>query len=238
MHRLPDRPWHFQARSSGPKWLTSIDRRSPTVHTREVEDVLKACPLLESLDAIWSFGGACHKNIAWAALGAAVTRYGSNIRQLTLHSCYHQHLRSDGDSTFPANLASLSHLRELTLPVQALLPATADDFRPPPTDDDEYEYYEEPEPEEDEDAVETPTVSLCRQLTYSLQHLIITDDWHLRADTIRPDEELQNLMLDPQFSELLSIRVRRWIPWSNHVKDLGWHMERHGRYWNALLRPS
>lgn len=136
-------------------------------------------------------------------------RYGSSLRQLSLHSFHHQHLRSDGDSTFPANFASLSHLRELTLPVQALLPATADDFRPSPTDDDEYEYYEEPEPEEDEDDVKTQTVSLCRQLPYSLQHLIITDDWHLRADTIRLDEELLNLMLDLQFSELLSIRVRR-----------------------------
>jgi hypothetical protein len=125
--------------------------------------------------------------------------------------------------------------------VEALLPETPRVYRAPSPDEYDYEYgydYEGDEEEEDPGDVEIPPVSLCQQLPYSLQHLIIIDDHYLQGDTIRLDGELRNLMLDAQFSKLRAIRVRRQIPWSKYVKDLGWHEERYGRYWNALLRPG
>ena len=242
LHRLPDYPWHFQARSSGPKRLTLTDRRHSTVYTSEVEDVLKAFPMLDCLDATWSFG-AHHSSVEWAELGAAVTRHGSNLRKLTLNYYRGMHGSSDVQSN-QTNLASLKHLRELTLPVEALLPETPRVYTPPPFDEFDPEYYGySPEDEDDRSdsqapAVEIPPVPLCRLLPHSLQHLIIMDDFYLWADTVRLDEELRSLMLDPQFSELRAIRVRRRNPWSEHAKDLGWHEERYGHYWNALLRPG
>jgi hypothetical protein len=246
LHRLPERPWRFQARSPGPKRLTLTDRRAPTVRTHELEDVLKACPLLEHLDATWTFGSAHRSYMEWAELGAAVTRHGSSLRKLTIN--YYRRgggLSSDGPPT-QTNLASLSHLRELTLPVEALLPETPKVWSPPEFDEFDPEYYDEglraasvlSDLQASQRAVGLPPVSLCRLLPHSLQHLIIIDDFYLWADAVRLDEELRNLMLDPQFSELRVIRVRRRIPWSEHVKDLGWHEERYGRYWNALLRPG
>jgi hypothetical protein len=238
-----DCPWHFQARSSGPKQLTLADRQHSTVYTREVEDVLKALPMLECLDATWSFG-AHHSSVEWAELGAAVTRHGSNLRNLALNYYRGMMHRSSDVKSNQTNLASLKHLRELTLPVEALLPETPRVYTPPSPDEFDPEYYGySPEDEDDHSdsqapAVEIPPASLCRLLPHSLQHLIIIDDFYLWADAVRLDEELRNLMLDPQFSELRAIRVRRRIPWSEHVKDLGWHEERYGRYWNALLRPG
>jgi hypothetical protein len=50
LHRLPKRPWRFQRRSPGPKRLTLTDRQAPNLYDRELEDILKALPMLECLD--------------------------------------------------------------------------------------------------------------------------------------------------------------------------------------------
>jgi hypothetical protein len=144
------------------------------------------------------------------------------------------------------NLASLSHLRELTLPADALLPEAPRVLPVPEFDEFDPEYYDEGlrneailrHLHEAEHRVEIPTASLCQLLTHSLQHLIIIDDRFSQADKVRLDEEIRNLMLDSQFSELRAIRLKRQVPWPKRVNDVGWHEERHARFWKALLRPG
>jgi hypothetical protein len=121
--------------------------------------------------------------------------------------------------------------------VEALLSEPAGEYNVPATEeagDDDEEFINLHAPGQ---GVNTPTASLRQILPHSLQRLRIIDDWHLWADAIRLDMELSDLILDPQFAELRSIRVRRKLPWSKHVEDLGWHEYRHGPYWNVLLRP-
>jgi hypothetical protein len=228
--------------SSSLKRLKLTDPQEP-LDTDRLEGILEASPMLECLDATWKFsymverGMEWSPDIEWAALGAAVTKHGSKLQRLRLDNSA-IHFLPGKPSTTSLNLASLNHLRSLTLPVEALLSEPAGEYSVPATDeagqDDDDEFRDLHAPGQ---GVNTPTASLRQILPHSLQRLRLIDDWHLWADAIRLDMELRDLLLDPRFSELRSIRIRRKIPWSKHVKDLGWHEFRHGPYWNVLLRP-
>jgi hypothetical protein len=167
-----------------------------------------------------------------------VTKHGSKLQKLSLDNPVVDFFTGN-PSTTAMDLASLSHLRSLTLPLEALLSGPAGEYSVPATDvashddDDDDEFSGSHAPGH---CVNTPTASLRQLLPHSLQRLRIIDDWHLWADAIRLDMELRNLILDTRFFEPRSIRVRRKLPWSKHVKDLGWQEFRHGPYWNVLLR--
>lgn len=225
--------------SSGLKRLKVSDETA--LDTERLEEILEAFSALEYLDATWKFSYMIERGIEWspdtqwAALGAALTKHGSKLQKLRLDNPTIHYL-SDKPSTTPINLASLSNLRYLTLPVEAILSEPAGEYIVPASgeacdDDDEFSDLHAMG-----HGVNTPTASLCQLLPCSLQRLRIIDDYHLWADAVRLDKELRDLILDPRFSELRSIRVSRKIPWSKHVKDLGWHVTRHEPYWNVLLR--
>jgi hypothetical protein len=227
--------------SSSLKRLKLTDQQVP-LDTDRLEGILEAFSMLECLDATWAFSDMIERGMEWspgtewAALGAAVTKHGSKLQKLRLDTAA-THFLPGRPSTALLNLASLSHLRSLTLPVEALLSEPAGEYNVPATEeagDDDEEFINLHAPGQ---GVNTPTASLRQILPHSLQRLRIIDDWHLWADAIRLDMELSDLILDPQFAELRSIRVRRKLPWSKHVEDLGWHEYRHGPYWNVLLRP-
>jgi len=230
--------------SSGLKLLKLTDPGVP-LNTDRLEGILEAFSMLECLDATWEFsyvapqGAEWSSDLEWAALGAAVTKHGSKLQKLCLDNPVVDFF-TGSPSTTAMNLASLSHLRSLTLPLEALLSSPAGEYSVPAPDEVSHDDDNDDDEFSDSHApghgVNTPTVSLCQLLPTSLQRLRIIDDWHLWADAIRLDMELRNLILDPQFSELRSIRVRRKLPWSKHVKDLGWHESRHKPYWNVLLR--
>jgi hypothetical protein len=229
--------------SSGLKRLKLTDPQVP-LNTDRLEGILEAFSMLECLDATWKFSYMVERGVEWspdmewAALGTAVTKHGSKLQKLRLDNPAIQFLPGK-PSTTSLNLASLSDLRSLTLPVEALLSEPAGEYSVPATheaghdddDDDEFRNLHAPG-----HGINTPTSPLRQLLPHSLQRLRIIDDWHLWADAVRLDLELRDLILDPRFSELRSIRVRRKTPWSKHVKDLGWHEFRHGPYWNVLLR--
>lgn len=232
--------------SSGLKRLKVTAAEAP-LDTGRLEGILEAFPMLECLDATWKFSYDCLRSTTWspdkewAALEAVLTKHGSKLQKLRpAHAV--AIFEVDEPPNTPISLASLSQLRNLTLPVEALLSGPAGEYSVPAT----AEAGHDDEGLEDEQdiadlhapghGVNTPTSSLCQLLPHSLQRLRIIDDWNLWADAVRLDLELRTLILDPQFSELRSIRVRRALPWSKHVKDLGWHETRHEPYWNVLLR--
>jgi hypothetical protein len=147
----------------------------------------------------------------------------------------------------------LTHLRSLTLPLEAVLSETVGEHPVPAIDDGQNSESSDADGNEDEESLDdeddvrsshppgqglnTPTVPLHQLLPSSLRHLRIIDDWGLWTDAIRLDVELRDLMLLPHLSELRSIRVKREIPYSKHVRDLGWHHQRRAHQWNVLLRP-
>lgn len=214
----------------------------------KLEDILKACPMLEILDASWMIMYNSSPIIEWAALGTVLSRHGSRLRKVKLNSSGIR-LPSAEPSTL-INLSSLTHLRSLSVPVEAVLTEPAGNYSVPADEDDHnIDMSDGPgddEGMEDEDdfrnshapgqGLNTPTVSLYQLLPQSLRRLKIIDDWNLWADAVRLDMELHDLMLHPHFSELRSIRVRRKIPYSKHVEDLGWRNKRRQHYWRVLLR--
>lgn len=223
-----------QTHTSRLQSLTFVDVDAQRLaHT--LGDILRACPMLKSLDVSWQLRYSFHPCLQWAA---AVSRHGPNLRKLKLsNSGTCQPPPYFRPSTL-VNLASLHHLRSLTLPLEAILSESMGVYS-----DATYEAVHSGENSEDGYGhapgvgVNTFTTPLHQLLPCSLRHLRIIDDLNLWADAVRLDKELRNLVLHPHFSKLRSIRVRRKIPWSKHVKVLGWRGTRHGSKWNSLSRP-
>jgi len=49
------------------------------------------------------------------------------------------------------------------------------------------------------------------------------------------DKEIRDLVLHRRFSELRDVQVRRRVFFTEHVKDIGWHLERRP-FWNVMRR--
>jgi hypothetical protein len=216
----------------------------------KLDDVLKACPVLECLDmTLWS--GNEDDDIpvrkTWTDVGRTLSLHGPNLRKISFDTRDHGWEPTEQNELI--NLASLSHLKSLTLPIEAILDEPEGEYVVPAN---EYEvaapgYAVEPDEglEDDDDfwalhppgqGLNTPTTPLTQILPKSLRYLRIMDDFHLFADAVRLDLELRDLMLSPEFCELRTIRVRRKSPFSKHVENLGWRVKRREKYWQVLVR--
>lgn len=132
------------------------------------------------------------------------------------------------------SLAALGELRNLEVPIEALLPNSGNEAE---SDSDE-----EPVPSEsgdgdegDDSATSEMAVCLTEMLPTSLRTLKIIDDWGERDDAERLDEQLRVLMTDGEFQRLRSIRVRRTIRFDDDLVPEGWKLGGN-RYWVVLKR--
>lgn len=166
----------MQAHSPGLKRLTLYDVEAATL-TIELEKILKACPMLQYLELTWQTLYSLDRALQWAAIGAALTRHGSNLHKIKLDNIAPRLSPAQRPDSF-INLTSLSHLRSLTLPVEAILSAPTGDntvFATHETvhggehTDDGYEHAPG-------QGINTPTVSLSHLFPPSLMRLRITDD--------------------------------------------------------------
>ena len=133
-------PRYADSQTSNLKRLTLHGLRPSS--TTELVKTLKACPMLECLDVTWEVKRIFSNDIPWAVMGHALTKLGSKLRKLRLAtSGYHWH--SDEQSGLN-NLSSLSNLRYLSLPVEAVLYEPAGQYEVPLTEDekDVPEYYQ------------------------------------------------------------------------------------------------
>lgn len=80
-----------------------------------------------------------------------------------------------------------------------------------------------------------PIVPLSNLLPDSLQHLRILDDANTESLANYVDERLHDFVLNPRFSELHDVQVRRTKFFTEHVRNLGWHIERRP-FWNVMRR--
>jgi hypothetical protein len=256
MCKLAPETKFIQMPSSSLKSLTITEMQDYLLY--KLEDLLKACPVLECLDmTMWpdnDYGNdpddEFDERQTWTEIGRTLSLHGSKLRKIRFNC------RDRGDSRSRhaeenklINLASLSHLKALTLPIEAILhgpegkyvvpaaeryqaaPGYAEDQHDALGDEDEFRSLHPPG-----QGLNTPTTPLSQILPKSLKHLRIMDDWDLYADAIRLDLELRELMMSPEFSDLRTIRVRREFPYSKHVRDLGWRVKRREKFWNVLLR--
>lgn len=218
--------------------MTLVDVEAATLAI-ELENTLQACLMLQYVDVTWQTLHSLGRGLQWDAIGAALTRYGSNLHKIKLDNFAPRLSSAQRPDSF-LNLASLSHLRSLTLPVEAILQAPEGDDNVSAT----YEAIHSGVHTEDgyghapRQGVNTPTVPLSQLFPPSIMRLRITDDWGLWVDAVRLDMELRKLVLNPRFPDLRSIHARRKIPWSRHVKDLNWHRARRVARWNILSRSQ
>jgi hypothetical protein len=256
MCKLAPETEFIQMPSSSLKSLTITEMQDYLLY--KLEDLLKACPVLECLDmTMWpdnDYGNdpddEFDERQTWTDIGRTLSLHGSKLRKIRFNC------RDRGDSRSRhaeenklINLASLTHLEALTLPIEAILHGPEGKYVVPAAE----RYQAAPGYAEDQhdalgdedvfrtlhssgQGLNTPTTPLSQILPKSLKHLRIMDDWDLYADAIRLDLELRDLMLNREFSELRTIRVRREFPYSQHVRDLGWRVKRREQFWNVLLR--
>jgi hypothetical protein len=246
----------IQMPSSSLKSLTITEMHDYLLY--KLEDLLKACPALECLDmTIWpdnDYGDSDDDEFderqTWTDIGRTLSLHGSKLRKIRFDCLNRGNARSrHAEENKLINLASLSHLKALTLPIEAILhgpegkyvvpdaeryqaaPGYAEDQHNALGEEDDFRNLHVPG-----QGLNTPTAPLSQILPKSLKHLRVMDDWDLYTDAIRLDLELRDLMLSPDFSELRTIRVRREFPYSKHVRDLGWRVKRREKFWNVLLR--
>lgn len=80
-----------------------------------------------------------------------------------------------------------------------------------------------------------PSEPLSQLLPDTLQHLRVLDDWNFEDEACALDISVRSLVLDPQFSELHDVQVRRRRVCTGHVKRIGWQVERRP-FWNVMRR--
>ena len=133
------------------------------------------------------------------------------------------------------NLCRLRDLQSLALPIEAVMIEPAGRYRvQTPAGNAGRELFGPHGPGE---GVDTFTIPLNHLLPPNLQCLTITDDWNWWADAYRLDNQLRDLMTNPNFSELQSIRLRRrrrLVQFGN----LGWFEYSPDRGWQVMQRIS
>ena len=205
--------------------LKSLALTSQPLTPGLLEAVLKTFPLLEELSVTWPEKGNTWPTVAdiWPQLGQALCEHGTS-----LHKIHFACKRKTRGSLI--NLSSLHNLKSLALPIDALISEPAGRYRVlTATGDDGPELFWPLGPGEGAD---TFTIPLNYLLPPDLGDLTITDHWEWWADAYRLDNQLRDLMANPTFSELHSIRLRRSRPfvlfggmgWSGHWPDRDWQV--------------
>jgi hypothetical protein len=254
LHDIPKDSEYTHLSSSNLRDLT-LDHMTD-LPTEQLENMLRMCPLLECLDLTWKHSSITAMSLDWAEFGVILTSHCPRLRKITLDNS--RVLLPSAKPSGLMNLASLKYLRSLTLPVEAILSEPAGQYVVPSTKAmvDSPAGSNVPGVANDHDAVlnniddfstlhmpgeglNTPTVPLHQLLPPTTRYLKIRDDWDLWADAIRLDREIGALMLHPQFSELRTIRIKRKLSFTKHVKNIGWYDKRRQHFWNVLVRcPS
>ena len=80
-----------------------------------------------------------------------------------------------------------------------------------------------------------PNLPFFQLLPESLQHFRVLDDVDTVTVASYVDKEIRDLVLHRRFSELRDVQVRRRVFFTEHVKDIGWHLERRP-FWNVMRR--
>lgn len=222
--------------------------------------ILKGCPGLECLDltAPPLEDGYYDYMETWSGIGDIVCRYGASLRKFRYDNIQNQ-------TPDLLNVTALRDLRYLAVPVDALMELDAvyenhgvfngnrhgfgsvydieDMWGESIQDDRKTSYLGGSETVEQGDAQEPSTRSILpgsnvpfsRLFPNTLQHLRILDDVDTEEVASNIDKRLRDLLLDRRFSDLHDVQVRRETAFTEHLRDIGWHIERRS-CWNIMRR--
>jgi hypothetical protein len=209
--------------------LKALTLTSMTMFPEKLRTILTMCPVLEVLRATWSSDEnyLFVNEYMWAQIGAALCNFGKSLRKIHFDAA--QSPLASTPRHGLVDLTSLSHLRSLALPIEAVLSAPVGPYRISANG-------QAITPQRAGKGLESPTAPLNLILPSSLRHLRIMDDWNLVVDAIRLDEQLHTLTLDPSFSKLRPVRVRRRRPFTTHIRNDDWHDQEYPQFWQVMKR--
>lgn len=185
-----------------PSDLTSLDLTSQPMTPGLLKAILKAFPTLEELSVTWPEKGRIPPTTAdlWPQLGQVLNEHGLSLRKI------HFECKRTTRGLL-INLGHLRNLQSLALPIEAVMIEPAGRYRLQTTVGNAgRELFGPHGPGE---GVDTFTIPLNYLLPPNIRYLTITDDWNWWADAHRLDNQLCDLMANPTFSALHSIRLRR-----------------------------
>jgi hypothetical protein len=211
--------------------LKALTLTSMTMFPEKLRKILTMCPVLEDLHATWSADeNSLFKNeYMWAHTGAALCHFGKSLRGIHFDAARSLFESTPRDALI--DLIYLSHLTSLALPIEAVLSAPVGPYSISGND----QAIIIPQQKAGK-GLETPTTPLNLILPSSLRHLRIMDDLNVRVDTPRLDKQLHDLMLDPDFSKLRSVSVRRTRRFTTHIRNDVWHDQKCPRFWRVMKR--
>ena len=213
-----------------PPDLTSLDLTSQPMTPGLLEAILKAFPNLEELSVTWPEKGRIPPSTAdlWPQLSQVLNEHGLSLRKI------HFECKRTPRGLL-VNLNHLHDLQSLALPIEAVMIEPAGRYRVQTTTGNAgCELFGPHGPGE---GVDTFTIPLHYLLPPNLRCLTITDDWNWWADAYRLDNQLRDLMANPTFSELRSIRLRRRRPFIQ-LGGLGWFGYSPDRDWQVMRRTQ
>jgi hypothetical protein len=222
--------------------------------------ILKGCPVLECLDltAPPRQDGDYDYMETWSGIGDIMSRYGASLRKFRYDNILNQ-------TPGLLNVSALRNLRYLAVPVDALMELDAiyendgifngnrHGFGSVYDIEDMWAESIEGNREtgslggrqvvDQDDAEEWSTrcilagsdVPFSHLFPDTLQHLRILDDVGTEEVASHIDKRLRDLALGPRFSELHDVQVRRKTAFTEHLRDIGWHIERRS-FWNIMRR--
>lgn len=211
-----------------PLSIKSLALTSQPLTPELLEAVLKTFPLLEELSVTWPDKGRIWPTAAdiWPQLGRVLHEHGLSLRKI-----HFEYKRASRGSLI--NLAGLSSLQSLALPIDALISEPVSRHQVATTAGGVGQALLAPHGAGA--GANTFTIPLIYLLPPNLSSLTIMDHRNLQADAHRLDNQLRDLMVHRTFSGLRSIRLRRRRPF---IQSGGWGWLKYSpeRFWQVLER--
>jgi hypothetical protein len=217
-----------------------------------LERLLVKCPLLQHLDLTFH-SDPNQGDDYWDLPGYMLSNHGSSLRALHLRNPYEA--RKPANKGKPMNLATMTNLQILTLPVDAILSSRCSSRstsasvpeRQPGRIDGEYASSLIDDNSRDNDArsgdmpgldegSDPVSVFLTDVLPPNLTRLTIIDRMSLSIIVARLDWELGRVMLSPRFGRLEVIRLQRDQALTEHIMASDWAVQRQDGCWEVSRR--
>ena len=219
--------------------------------------ILKCFPVLECLDLTVPPRRDLYLESTWSEIGQIVSRHGASLRKFRFDNTL-----NCTRSLF--NVSKLHNLRYLAIPVDTLMDLDHEELsmkrgcvNKQTFDGNRHGFgsvhdiedmwaenipadSEAADQDNEEDNItrsilDGPDVPFCDLLPNRLQHLRILDGIYTEDVADNVDRQVRDLVLDLRFSALHDVQVRRKSGFTEHVKDIGWHVERRP-FWNVMRR--
>jgi len=175
-----------------------------------LEQLLVACPNLETLSVHWGSSIVGVSRIQYDRMGEALRRHGTKLKNLRLRPEDAFAIDDNPDVYQPlGNLKELGSLRLLAVPYTVLLGGLD------VSSDQSSEWLRE-------------------TLPVSLRTLRISDADDVESESL--DAQLLEVMKDEQFTELSTIRINRGEEFSEDAEDVGWDDSESTKFWVVLKR--